>query len=40
LQARQPVDLTTARLTGSIELPPDWSEQELLIVPDDPRRDR
>ena len=31
LEGRQPVDLTAARLTGDIELPLDWGEQQRLL---------
>src|SRR5260370_750154 len=31
LQGVHPIDLTAARLTGRIELPLDWSEQQQLI---------
>ena len=31
LQGEQPVDLTAARLTGAIELPLDWNDQQRFI---------
>jgi hypothetical protein len=31
LEGEQPIDLSVARLTGAIELPLDWNEQQRLL---------